>query len=347
MIMKKYAFSLLALLLALGTFEANAQAVDMTVTSPNITPAPAFFPGTATITFNITAEILDEQLSSDDLGISFATITISLSDLQGSPSLIPSGSGGDMFTWTYNAATNSYTGFSKDVLMTADVVYPITLAGLPTTKVTTDLTVGFLANLNPPGDLLASESNDDNASIYTRADPNLPVTLVSFDAATEGSVVMLKWATTEETNSDYFEVQHSANGKNWDKIGVVKSHGESTTLRNYDFKHQSPTNGENLYRLKMVDNDLTFAYSSIRNVRLEGVESGVYVYPNPVVDKLYVKDGKAAQVSIYDIKGLKVFQGDVPQTGELNMKNLSNGIYVVSITRANGLTSSQKIVVNK
>lgn len=346
--MKNYVYSVFALLLAFGTFEANAQAIDMNLTSPNITPAPALYKGTVTITFNITAEILDQPLSSDDLGISFASVTISLSDLQGSASLIPSGAGGDLFTWAYNAATNSYTGFSKDVTMTADVIYPITLAGLPTTKVTTDLTVGFLANLNPPGDLLASESNDDFASIYTRADLNLPVTLVSFNAIKEGGAVTLKWATTEETNSDYFEVQHSTNGKNWGKIGMIKSHGESTILRDYAFTHQTPVNGENLYRLKMVDKDLTFAYSGIRDVRLEGVESSVYVYPNPVVDKLFVKDfGNAAHVSIYDIKGMKVYQGDVPQTGELNVKNLSNGIYVVNITRANGAKSAQKIIINK
>ncbi|MBO9611353.1 MAG: T9SS type A sorting domain-containing protein [Dyadobacter sp.] len=346
--MKNYAFSLFALLLAFGTFEASAQAIDMNLTSPNITPAPALFPGKVTITFNITAEILDQQLSSDDLGSSFASVTISLSDLQGSTSLIPSGAGGDMFNWTYNAATNSYTGFSKDVLMTADVIYPITLENLPTTKVTTDLTVGFLANLNPPGDLLASESNDDAASIYTRADLNLPVTLVSFNAAKEGGVVMLRWATTEETNSDYFEVQHSTNGKNWAKIGMVKSHGESTVLRNYDFTHQSPAGGQNLYRLKMVDKDLTFAYSAIRDVRLEGSESIAYVYPNPVVDRLFIKDsGTGAEVNIYDTRGMKVYHGEVPQTGELNMKNFSNGIYVVNITRANGTETSQKIIVSK
>lgn len=346
--MKNYVYSIFALLLAFGTFEANAQAIDMNLTSPNITPAPALFPGTVEITFNITAEILDQPLSSDDLGISFASVTISLSDLQGSASLIPSGAGADFFTWTYNAATNSYIGFSKDATMLADVVYPITLSKLPTTKITTDLTVGFLANLNPPGDLLASESNDDFASIFTRADLNMPVTLVSFDAVKEGSAVTLKWATTEETNSDYFEVQHSANGKNWDKIGLVKSHGESKVLRNYDFTHPTPIKGENLYRLKMVDKDLTFAYSGIRSVRLEGAEVSAYVYPNPVVDKLFIKDvGAAAQVSIYDTKGLKVYQGDVPQTGELNMKNLSNGIYVVNITRANGVKSSQKIIINK
>lgn len=346
--MKNYVFYLLGLLLAFGTFEANAQAIDMNLTSPNITPAPALFPGTVTITFNITAEILDQPLSSDDLGSSFASVTISLSDLQGSASIIPSGPGADLFAWTYNAATNSYTGFSKDVTMTADVIYPITLAGLPTTKVTTSNTVGFLANLNPPGDLLASESNDDAASIYTRADLNLPVTLVSFNAVKEGSTTILRWATTEETNSDYFEVQHSTNGKEWGKIGHVKSHGESTVLRNYDFTHQAPVNGQNLYRLKMVDKDLTFAYSGIREVKMDGIEPGASVYPNPVADKLFIKDfNRVVQVSIYDLKGDNVYQCDVPQSGEINVKNLSAGMYIVNVKRAGGLLTSQKIVVNR
>ena len=331
--------------MASGAIRANAQAIDMNVTSPTVSPAPALFPGTTTITFNITAELLDQPLSSDDLSTSFASVTISLSDLQGSALLVPSGAGADLFTWTYDAVSNSYTGFSKDVTMTADVVYPITLAGLTTTKITTANTVGFLANLNPPGDLLASASNDDAVSTFTRADLNLPVTLVSFDAKKEGRSVMLRWTTSEETNSDYFEVQHSINGKDWARLGAVKSHGESNVLQNYAFTHETPVDGQNLYRLKMVDNDLTVAYSRICNVVLEGAQSGGYVYPNPARDVLYVKDGeKVSNLSIYNMAGGLMRQSKALD-GKFNINGLPAGAYLVKVLYNNGLATSEKVVV--
>lgn len=346
--MKSFVYVFFALLLVSVTEKSNAQALDMNLTSAFITPAPALFPGTATITFNITAEILDQPLSSDDLSSSFSSISITLSDLQGSALILPTGAGADFYTWTYDAGTNSYTGFSKDATMTADVVYPITLSGLATTKITTTNTVGFLANLNPPGDLLASSFDDDAVSIFTRADLNLPVTLVSFDANKEGNAVTLTWATTEETNSDYFEVQHSGNGKDWNKIGMVKSHGESKVLRNYDFLHKAPVGGENLYRLKMVDNDQTFAYSHIKNVTMEGMMSGIYVYPNPVAEKMSISDySNIARLSIVNVNGATVYQSNSIESEEIDVKNLSTGSYVVKVSMKTGLSSTHKIVIKK
>jgi hypothetical protein len=88
---------------------------------------------------------------------------------------------------------------------------------------------------------------------------NLPVRLKSFDGYPEGGLVNLNWATTEETNSDYFGIEHSLNAKNWRSIGKVTALGESKKLKDYQFKHNQPVSGVNYYRLKMVDKDRTFA----------------------------------------------------------------------------------------
>lgn len=61
----------------------------------------------------------------------------------------------------------------------------------------------------------------------TNPDSPLPVTLARFDAVKEGSTALLSWSTTEETNSDRFEVERSINGKVWQKIATVKAQGES------------------------------------------------------------------------------------------------------------------------
>lgn len=335
-----------ALLLTSIGFKARSQAIDMALLDPSVNPTNLAFPGAATLNFSIVAEILDEPLSSDDLGISYATVTVTLSNLQGSAANLPTGAGANLFTWVYNQTDNAYIGISKDVTMTADVQYPITFINLPVIAASTTNNTGFLANLSPPGDLLASESNDDAVTFY-RSSP-LPVTLVSFDVQKEGQAAKLKWATTAETNSDYFEIQHSVTGKEWAKIGNVASNGESSSLKNYTFSHSNPVNGENLYRLRMVDKDQTFAYSRIQSVKFDGITKDLTIYPNPVTDKLYLRDFKEiTNIQINDLSGHAVYQADACTTGEINISGLKSGMYIVKISRANGLTSTQKIVVSK
>ena len=159
---------------------------------------------------------------------------------------------------------------------------------------------------------------------------------------------MLSWATTSETNSDHFEIERSLGGKEWNKIGSVDSHGESTVTRDYRFVDAQPLSGENLYRLKMVDKDQTFAYSRIQSLSFEGLSKDLSVYPNPVSDKLSLRDYKEiTKVQIYDLKGQTVYQSKSVGTGEISLKNLANGMYIVKVSRAGGLESSQKIVVSK
>ncbi|WP_353718763.1 T9SS type A sorting domain-containing protein [Dyadobacter sp. 676] len=205
-----------------------------------------------------------------------------------------------------------------------------------------DLTAGSITTQSP---VIPS-----TYTIYTLAyrDVPLPVTLASFDALREGNAVALKWATTEEMNAARFEVERSLNGKSWDKIGDVAARGESTVRVEYSFVDIQPAEGENLYRLKMIDLDGTFAYSRVRNVRVDGSTPELSVYPNPVTDKLHVKESRTVkEVTMFNTKGLKVYHSKGLGGGAIDVTSLPTGIYAVHITRNGGITSVQKILVNR
>ncbi|SEJ59651.1 Por secretion system C-terminal sorting domain-containing protein/choice-of-anchor A domain-containing protein [Dyadobacter sp. SG02] len=175
----------------------------------------------------------------------------------------------------------------------------------------------------------------------------LPVTLAKFSATGENASVALRWTTTSETNSDRFEIEHSLNGKSWNRIGTVLSHGESAQSVHYTFTDQSPANGENLYRLKMIDLDETFAYSSIQNVRIEA-GSSITLFPNPASDKILIRSNtNVALLTITDLSGRKVYQAqEIPAAG-IDCKNLPSGMYVVTMTRVNGAVESDKILIRR
>ncbi len=192
--------------------------------------------------------------------------------------------------------------------------------------------------------------NTYTAYTFASLAQSLPVTLTSFNALVEGSSTKLTWVTTAETNSDRFEVEHSLNGKVWNNIGTVKSQGESTGLKNYDFTHHTPQTGENLYRLKMIDLDKSFAYSRIQSIQMRERQKSLSVFPNPTTDFLSIEEYQhVKEVVIRDVSGRAVFQTKSVATGNgaIDVKGLPQGLYVVSVTRLGGNISTYKVLVNK
>lgn len=174
----------------------------------------------------------------------------------------------------------------------------------------------------------------------------LPVTLVSFTAEPEGDIAYLVWTTTEETNSDYFEVQYSQNSKNWVVLENLKASGTSKTHRNYNYTHSSPLSGTNYYRLKMVDRDGTFAYSRIQSIRLEQIE--VSVYPNPVSEILYIKGiniGAIKDVVISNLDGKILYQSALSSKDGISVRSLAPGMYLFKILNVDGIQSVHKFLI--
>src|SRR6516225_4697540 len=71
----------------------------------------------------------------------------------------------------------------------------------------------------------------------------LPVTLVEFAGRLNPDhTVGLSWTTSLEVNSDYFSVQRSTDGSNWQQLGTVKAKGFSSVSSNYSFTDPTPLN---------------------------------------------------------------------------------------------------------
>ncbi|GLU56782.1 hypothetical protein Dfri01_62430 [Dyadobacter frigoris] len=182
------------------------------------------------------------------------------------------------------------------------------------------------------------------SSFTTPTATPLPVTLTSFSVQKEGIQAILNWATTAETNSDRFEIQHSIDAKGWNLVGTVVSKGESTILSNYQFIHADPANGENYYRLKMIDRDATFAYSRVVEISLDR-PSTVSVYPNPVVNQATIETqdwSKVKEVFLINTAGKRISMSAA--SDKIDLSNVSAGIYIIQLQQINGSISTTKIV---
>lgn len=99
----------------------------------------------------------------------------------------------------------------------------------------------------------------------------LPIELIDFVGYNEIDNV-LEWETATEKNNDYFTLEHSENGTDWNKIGEVDGKGDSQSKQLYNFKHQEFKFIINYYRLSQTDYDgvhETFSIIAIDN-RIKG-----------------------------------------------------------------------------
>lgn len=144
----------------------------------------------------------------------------------------------------------------------------------------------------------------------------LPVKLINFSGRLNGSKVDLTWVTASEYNTRHFEVERSNDGQNYTRIATVTARGTTSSVTSYDLVDPSPKAGINYYRLKIVDNDGSFEYSTIVIIRIENnVQLVTKVAPNPFTTKvdvyLTLTHNTMVDFRIIDLTGKMIFTKSV------------------------------------
>ncbi|MHA6246893.1 T9SS type A sorting domain-containing protein [Pontibacter sp. CAU 1760] len=168
----------------------------------------------------------------------------------------------------------------------------------------------------------------------------LPVDLLSFTAkASEGGAVVLSWATAQEKNNAYFEVQRSHDGKSFAAMGRRQGKGTTAIRANYSYTDTLPLAGTSYYRLRQVDQDGTFKILPTVVVNLEQVTTPrMTLYPNPSEGqnvRLYVQGlpaGEEMKVLVADMMGKIVLRKELPANGAVLIPatRLKPGMYIVT-----------------
>jgi hypothetical protein len=201
--------------------------------------------------------------------------------------------------------------------------------------------------------LVARGGVNDGFAMAQVIDVPLPVTLISFTAKALENAIELKWVTETEINNDYFEIEQSKDGRVFSPVGKVTGAGNSKTVQNYSFVDKQPYQGISYYRLKQVDFDKHFEYSSTLSVEYNGTTDNfnVLIYPNPTVGSTFnVRfntswEGSDVTMDIKDITGKTIFKKTFNVTGSLFIKpideSLKPGVYLVIFYHA------EKKVINR
>lgn len=187
----------------------------------------------------------------------------------------------------------------------------------------------------------------------------LPIELVHFYARPIGKRrVELSWQTQSEINNDYFVVERSENGIDWEFVQEVLGAGNSSTLIDYSCVDDMPYDGISYYRLKQVDFDGEFSYSFVRSVDLNGsgeLANELLIYPNPATQLINFQFDKFTSdeilLAVYTIEGQLIFTERIYLTdgqGVFTITDLSvlgAGNYLVSLSGYDAISLQQMFVV--
>lgn len=178
----------------------------------------------------------------------------------------------------------------------------------------------------------------------------LPIKLQNFDCKkVTDQMVQIDWETVSETNSDYFIVERSPNGLDWEGFEKIDGLGNSTTLQTYqtfDYHAYSPIS---YYRLKQVDADGQYLFSEIKAVSIHKTSNAfLSVYPNPTSDQITLKteiQEELSSLKLFNSLGKEVTTVikvlDKNQTNMiLDLSNLSSGVYYIQ-------TKTRRTIIQK
>ncbi|PJB01741.1 MAG: hypothetical protein CO127_02260 [Ignavibacteria bacterium CG_4_9_14_3_um_filter_36_18] len=192
----------------------------------------------------------------------------------------------------------------------------------------------------------------------------IPVELISFDANLVGSAVSLLWQTATETNNKGFVVERSyTNQNNWRDVGFVHGKGTTTEKQNYKFEDKKVNAGLIYYRLKQIDFDGRYQYSSVLQVKVEVPRQFEISqnYPNPFNPKTTIKYELAVnsnvKLTLFNVLGeqIKLLLNAGMPSGthefQLDAAGLNSGVYFYRIEAwgADGTSfiKTKKLVLTK
>lgn len=186
----------------------------------------------------------------------------------------------------------------------------------------------------------------------------LPVTLVRFEGKRlDEENVVLFWETSDESNNDYFEVERTLNpALGYTVVSKVAGAGSTSSTRRYQLNDANSYTDYTYYRLKQVDFDGTYVYSSIVSIKPAIIPLSLITFPNPGQGKSLafkvqgLKVAEQASIAIYDVKGVKIYTDNKVQliSEEQLIKpaisNISPGKYTIKI-KTNGRQAVSSFVV--
>jgi len=169
----------------------------------------------------------------------------------------------------------------------------------------------------------------------------LPIKLLTLNATNlDDYKASIDWQTHFELNSSYFEVYRSIDNIKFELVGVKNAVGNSQSVKNYNLTDdiESLRSGNIYYKLKQVDQNGSFEWSSTVYINKAVTKESVAVFPNPAQNEITIQVVNAPNglesILIFDLNGKPVLQSEVnvkahKASKSIVVSQLPSGVYSI------------------
>lgn len=177
----------------------------------------------------------------------------------------------------------------------------------------------------------------------------LPVDLISFTGQNRGLENILQWSTASELNSSHFEIE-KFDKDHFISIDRVQSNGHSKIVRNYKYIDLNLEDNSNTYRLKMVDLDGSYEYSSVLTISNEDFFTNtVNIFPSPATHILNIsrenqENNYSFTIMSMDTKVIETRE-NLTQDYTLDVSNMPEGTYFIAIRENGQIIKTKKVMI--
>jgi hypothetical protein len=234
--------------------------------------------------------------------------------------------------WTAGAIPSGNSGGADYYFWISNVSWPANRNFRIRLTITTDnrniIATAFQSNAQPP----------TGAAV-------LPVKFSTLDARVANSSVSLKWMVATEENLAGYEIEKGTDGRSFSKIGFVNASGEST----YSFVDTKPSS-ISYYRIKSVDINGRYGYSSIALVKAGKAMIVIKAFPTPFIKNISIQHptadaGSAITISSQDGRIIKsIIPAAGTQQTDVDLSSANAGLYLIRYKNGNGEVEILKIL---
>ena len=161
----------------------------------------------------------------------------------------------------------------------------------------------------------------------------LPVSWLSTSAEQiDDPEYRVSWSTASELNNNYFVVEYLDDSETWIEGATVESLAESGNSQNrleYSAEVTNYSNGQIIFRVKQVDFDGAFDYSSVAiPSSVDQVEYKIATLGNNRII-IFVESREIVPVAIFTSDGAEVTRGDIMDSKEFSLPKA--GVYIIEL----------------
>ncbi len=182
-----------------------------------------------------------------------------------------------------------------------------------------------------------------------------PIKLLSFNGECLSGYKKFNWITSTEINNNYFTIESSINGKDFNYVENIKGAGNSNVIKTYKYNYINQSDNANYFRLKQTDFDGEYSYSNIISVECSNENDKLnidYIAVSDNIIKVFFnyKEGQNYCLKLFNqngqyIKNINGISVNGTNMIDIDRAGISAGLYFIILESGNKV-DTERLFIN-